>query len=593
MTFPRLGEISLTKFTSPEHVLDVLRDVEPGSTTALELQTNLDAAGQPGPLWNDLAAYEPPLVSANVTADDDHLVVDNELLRAARTDRGDRFLLVWVALCLADARLDAITREILTDADGHLDPAVINAVKLRATLDQRSEGAQGAKATSNILSLLERCQLIVPNKYGGSTVGIAQVLPTANAVRGAVALVGERLADQGFEAVPDRAVDLAVSIGVNAWLNLSVEEFRSAYEASDNVTAQSHRDTLPDSLAELDAQLRRKGQVVLQGPPGAGKTYVATEYVEWATSNRLEDSRLQAIIDGLPTNQRNVTDIATEVERRGLTCVWDIVQFHPGYDYTDFVRALVAQPQGDGVSFVPRHRIFSLICAIGEELARRGHEADLVLILDEVNRGDIPNIFGELLYALEYRGQAVATPYAIDGDASLTVPSRLRVLGTMNTADRSIAVIDYALRRRFVFLDIAATAEPINAFAFDADLTRQAALHLYSITAAALSDAPSGLQVGPSYFLATPDGSESSLQVLSARYVYEVLPLLNEYEMEGELDPGIVSGLRNDLAILNGLAQRDQVTGLVHHLSGQPWVTAVTTDGEANDDAANDGPDGP
>ena len=97
-------------------------------------------------------------------------------------------------------------------------------------------------------------------------------------------------------------------------------------------------------------------------------------------------------------------------------------------------------------------------------------------MLDEINRGDIPNIFGELLYALEYRGEAVATPYSVDGDASLTVPTNLRLLGTMNTADRSIAVIDYALRGRsgFVFLEVAATDEPINLFPYDDEHTRQA-----------------------------------------------------------------------------------------------------------------------
>lgn len=578
---PSLGAISFTKFTSPEATVEVLSKIVPGTTTGSEVEAALGAAGQAEPLWNDLVAYEPPLANPR-TAAGSEVVVDNELLRAARDEREDRFLLLWVALNLADPRLDDIVREVLTDSNGHLKLSAVKASTLNATLDKRNDDSghdlpHGTKATSNILSLLERCQLIDPAKYGGSIVGVQQTLPTRHAVPGAVTLIGERLADSGLGALPGRAVDLALSIGANAWLNLSPEEFRAAYEAAGTAAqVQSTRADIPDELAELASQLRRKGQVVLQGPPGAGKTYVAKQYVGWATASRIEESRLQAIIDGLPVNERNVPGIASEVEHRGLAGLWDIVQFHPGYDYTDFVRALVAQPHGEGVTFVPQHRILSLISAVGAELAARGYDIELVLVLDEINRGDIPNIFGELLYALEYRGEAVATPYSVDGDASLTIPGNLRVLGTMNTADRSIAVIDYALRRRFVFLDVSATDEPIRSFAFDNDQTREAALWLHGTTAEALGDAPSGLQVGPSYFMAEPDGGDTSLDVLAARYVYEVLPLLTEYEMEGEVDPSVIAGLREALGLSDGSPQRTHASELADHLASQPWSAATS-----------------
>lgn len=577
---PSFGVISFTKFTSPEATIDVLSQVIPGETTGREIESALSAAGQPGPLWNDLLAYEPPLSNDRQGAGD-QLAVDNELLQASRGGREDRYLLLWVALNLADWRLDAIVREVLTDHDGHLKADAVNGPFLLAQLDRREAASEetlphDTKATSNILSLLERCGLIAAQKHGGSIVGIEHTLPTRHAVPGAVRLIAQRLSDrlaeQRFAPVAGREVELALAVGANAWLNLSVEEFRAAYlDDNDNQHAQSARADIPEHLVELAAQLRRKGQVVLQGPPGAGKTYVAKQYVSWVTADRPDDSRLQAIIDDLPANERNVQGISVEVQRRGLAGLWDIVQFHPGYDYTDFVRALVAQPHGEGVTFVPQHRILSLISAVGAELDRRGYDIELVLILDEINRGDIPNIFGELLYGLEYRGQAVATPYAVDGDGSLTIPANLRVLGTMNTADRSIAVIDYALRRRFVFLDVASTDAPIKTFAFDDELTRRAALYLHATTAATLSGAPAGLQVGPSYFLARADGSDSSLTVLAARYVYEVLPLLTEYEMEGELDPTAVTGLRQSLDLSTGGRQRDHARELVDHLNGQPW----------------------
>lgn len=590
--FPSLGEISFTKFTSPEATVQKLSHIVPGESTASEVEAALaDATTIPGhtpePLWNDLIAYQPPLGTPRVPPGS-QVVVDNELLRAARAGRPDRHLLLWVALNLADPRLDDIVRGVLTDADGHLKPSAINTDRLEATLDRRDASSsndlpRGRKAATNILSLLERCELIVPEKRGNTIVGVHRPLPTRHAVVGAVTLVAERLSDRlagsGFGALPGRELDLALSLGVNAWLNLSPSEFRAAYEHPlTEPQDQSDRSEVPEELVELAAQLRRKGQVVLQGPPGAGKTYVAKRYVQWVTADRAEDSRLQAIIDDLPSNERTVAGIAGEVKRRGLVGLWDIVQFHPGYDYTDFVRALVAQPHGDGVTFVPQHRILSLISAVGAELARHDYDLELVLVLDEINRGDIPNIFGELLYALEYRGEAVATPYSVGGDASLTIPENLRVLGTMNTADRSIAVIDYALRRRFVFLDIAATTDPIHAYAFDDESTRQASLYLHQVTTEALADAPSGLQVGPSYFLATADDADSSLSVLAARYVYEVLPLLTEYEMEGEVDPAVLAGLRQRIGLSDGSPQRHHAAQLVEHMSTQPWEADATTD---------------
>lgn len=577
--YPSLGKISFTKFTSPEGVTDVLRDVVPGQTTAADVLSALASAGQPDPLWNDLLAYEPAVQKENEPAGS-QVVVDNELLRACREEREDRLLLLWVALNLADPRLDDIVRHILTDQEGHLRPAVVNGPELAKALERRAEAGHDTphdtKSTSNILSLLERCRLIVPTKHAKTIIGIDTTLSTRHAVRGAVRLIRERLADRAFEALPEQEVHLALSIGANAWLNLSPEEFEAAYYNPDRNGAQpqSVRGDLPDDLMELATQLRRKGQVVLQGPPGAGKTFVAKRYIDWVTAHRSDDSRLQAIVDALPENERGVAGLADEVVRRGLASLWDIVQFHPGYDYTDFVRALVAQPHGEGVTFVAQHRILSLMAAVGRELDSRGYGIELVLVLDEINRGDIPNIFGELLYGLEYRGEAVATPYSVGGEASLTIPANLRVIGTMNTADRSIAVIDYALRRRFVFLDVAATETPILSFEFDNQLAKNAALYLYRATADALSGAPAGLQVGPSYFLAGADDGETSLDALSSRYVYEVLPLLGEYEMEGEVDLGSINGMRKSLGMADDATQREQVAALKSHLESQPWVTA-------------------
>ncbi|KHE74179.1 hypothetical protein AS25_08390 [Kocuria marina] len=594
--FRSLGQVSPTKYIDPAAVVRALATVVPGTTTALGVSTALHAEASPTePLWNDLVSYDPPLAAGRIQADDDRVAVDSELLRACRTGRDDALLLVWVALNLADPRLDEITREVLTDGAGHLRPEMINGSVLVQVLDDRhaSNGSSwhDAKATSNILSLLERCGLLVPEKHGKAIIGVESQLPTVHAVQSAVRLIAERMAERGFEAAEGRELDLTLAMGANAWLNLSPSEFRDAFEnrtaTSTVAPAQTRREAVPEELEELASQLRRRGQVVLQGAPGAGKTYVARRYVEWSTGGRVKESRLRTIVDALPENQRSVTAIADEAMKRGLASVWDIVQFHPGYDYTDFVRALVAQPHTNGVTFVAQHRILSLISAVGHELARRDYDVELVLVLDEINRGDIPNIFGELLYALEYRDQPVVTPYVIDGEASLTVPWNLKVLGTMNTADRSIAVIDYALRRRFVFLDVPTSEAPIIGFeGYDDNAARKAALHLYRQTREALADAPAGLQVGPSYFLAEPDGAATSTQVLAGRFVYEVLPLLNEYAMEGEADVGRVAALSQRLRMRDGTSQREQASDLASYLADPALWSSGGTSAEADENDA-------
>ena len=102
------------------------------------------------------------------------------------------------------------------------------------------------------------------------------------------------------------------------------------------------------------------------------------------------------------------------------------------------------------------------MAAVARSLKEKGSEVRALLVIDEINRGDISKIFGELIYALEYRDQPVASPYSVDGNSEIVIPSNLHFIGTMNTADRSIALVDYALRRRFVFLDVQPDREVIG-----------------------------------------------------------------------------------------------------------------------------------
>lgn len=174
-----------------------------------------------------------------------------------------------------------------------------------------------------------------------------------------------------------------------------------------------------DTLSRWAALLVEKGQIILQGPPGTGKTFIARKMAE-----------------SLAGSADRVT----------------VVQFHPSYAYEDFVEGF--RPAG------PNH--FEVKDGPLKRLAARAAadpSARFVLIIDEINRGNIAKVFGELLFLLEYRDEAITLQYS---ESPFRLPRNLLIIGTMNTADRSIALLDMALRRRFRFIDLVPGEAPID-----------------------------------------------------------------------------------------------------------------------------------
>ncbi|MCC9018906.1 AAA family ATPase [Flavobacterium lipolyticum] len=153
---------------------------------------------------------------------------------------------------------------------------------------------------------------------------------------------------------------------------------------------------------------------------------------------------------------------------------------------------------------------------------------NFVLIIDEINRANLPSVLGELIYALEYRGKKVESMYDIDGDNSLIIPPNLLIIGTMNTADRSVGHIDYAIRRRFAFVDILPDPSVIENEIAKA-LFKEISELFNSRDTLASDFKPEQVQLGHSYFIVNNDGE------LQLKVNYEIIPILEEYLKDGIL----------------------------------------------------------
>ena len=194
-------------------------------------------------------------------------------------------------------------------------------------------------------------------------------------------------------------------------------------------------------MGRIQATLARKGQLILYGPPGTGKTY----WAERTAHELAARSRFHRTFDDL-TPEQKLTIVGDGKSSAGSV---RICCFHPAYGYEDFLEGFRPDSIHGQMQFAPRDGIFKQLC---QDAAQEPHE-NFYLIIDEINRGDIPRIFGELLLVLEKdkRGKFILLPLT---KQYFQVPPNVFLLGTMNTADRSIALLDTALRRRFGFIEL-------------------------------------------------------------------------------------------------------------------------------------------
>lgn len=253
-----------------------------------------------------------------------------------------------------------------------------------------------------------------------------------------------------------------------------------------------------DWLREIRDLLWDDRQLVLYGPPGTGKTFLALKLAEF--------------LGGGPEQVK-------------------LVQFHPSYSYEDFFEGF--RPQEDPET---REVAFRLTAGPLRELAdlasREGNRhIPHFLIIDEINRANLAKVFGELYFLLEYRNKSVRLTYSGDDFA---LPPNLFVIGTMNTADRSIALVDAAMRRRFAFVELSPRTEPTSGL-----LRRWLAKEGRESEPADLLDAlnsrieEADFRIGPSYLMKRGVYREGGLE---RTWRTKILPLLEEHHYGEGLD---------------------------------------------------------
>lgn len=244
-------------------------------------------------------------------------------------------------------------------------------------------------------------------------------------------------------------------------------------------------------LKNIQQLLEEKKQIIFYGPPGTSKTFVAKKFSRYFTQN--------------------------------LECI-EIIQFHPSYSYEDFIEGIKPRlsDEGEATGFVKQPGIFKNLV----DKCIKNPDNKFVLIIDEINRGNISKIFGELIYLLEYRKDKIHLTYSPKEE--FYIPENLYIIGTMNSADRSIAFVDYALRRRFYFVDFYPDEQVIKKWFVKNGIREPHQGIVLGLMRDINSEISNKLgkeyQVGYSYFMKDLD-NEKVRRIID----YAIIPLIEQY----------------------------------------------------------------
>lgn len=239
----------------------------------------------------------------------------------------------------------------------------------------------------------------------------------------------------------------------------------------------------PHKIENWIKTLQRKKQIIFQGSPGTGKTFIAENIAQYLIG--------------------------------GTDGFYETIQFHPAYTYEDFIQGIRPQTNNGQLEYNLVSGRFLEFCCKAKTC-----KDNCILIIDEVNRANLSQVFGELMYLLEYRDKEIALAGSED---KFKIPGNVYIIGTMNTADRSIALVDFALRRRFAFIKVEPNYEIIRQFHQESNnIDVEGLISVLERIDRAISDR--NYSLGISYFL-----TENLAENLENIWCLEIETYLEEY----------------------------------------------------------------